>query len=222
MAAEGIQSMEICHIVGAMEPGCAIVPETGDLLIAADAGHAILAAQGLAPDWTVGDFDSLPEIPTGPKVLRYPVMKDETDMLLAVKLGLEQGYRSFCLYGGLGGRTDHTIANIQTLAYLAEHGAAGYLLGPEESITLIRPGRLHFHGYFPGTLSLFAYGGEARGVTLSGFRYPLNKATLSTDFPLGVSNEFANAAASVQFDMGRLLVIWSGVYERTKVWMQCK
>ena len=75
----------------------------------------------------VGDFDSLGQVPEGENIVRHPVMKDDTDMMLAVKLGLERGYTRFHIYGGMGGRTDHTIANIQTLAYIAGRGASAFL-----------------------------------------------------------------------------------------------
>ncbi|MCR5262595.1 MAG: thiamine diphosphokinase, partial [Clostridiales bacterium] len=73
----------------------------GDLVIAADAGYLYFNGKDIAPDLIVGDFDSLGEAPSGDNVVRHPVIKDDTDMMLAVKIGLERGYRIFMLYGGI-------------------------------------------------------------------------------------------------------------------------
>lgn len=107
--------MATCYIYGAMPCGSTEKLEEGDLLIAADGGYAYL--QGQKPDLVVGDFDSLGYVPEGEQIIRHPVQKDDTDMLLAVREGLKRGYRKFVLYGGIGGRLDHTIANLQVLAF---------------------------------------------------------------------------------------------------------
>lgn len=133
----------VCYIVGAMEPGeLRFAPHRPRLVIAADRGLYYLERRGIRPDLIVGDFDSLGRTPEGENVLRHPVEKDDTDMLLAVKEGLARGLKTFVLYGGLGGRPDHAYANLQTLTFLAERGAAGYLLG-RTSRASGRPGRGH-------------------------------------------------------------------------------
>ena len=183
-----------------------ILPENA-LLIAADGGFARLKALGKRPDLTVGDFDSLGYIPEGP-VLRHPVEKDDTDMLLAVREGLRRGCDTFLLYGGIGGRPDHTIANLQTLAFIRENGAHGVLCGSGYAATLIREEALTRPAAAAGTLSVFAYGGEACGVTLEGLYYPLTEGSLTPAFPIGVSNSFTGAPVRVCVRQGRLLVLW--------------
>ena len=124
--------METCYIFGAGDfTPCTIDLTSKDLVIAADGGYDYLIRLGLRADVVLGDFDSV----TSPDLwddaicekLTYPPEKDDTDMMLAIKLGLSRGYREFAIYGGLGGRLDHTIANIQSLTYLAGEGAAGIL-----------------------------------------------------------------------------------------------
>ncbi|MPN39983.1 Thiamine pyrophosphokinase [bioreactor metagenome] len=176
-------------------------------MIAADAGLISVRASGIEPNLVVGDFDSLGRLPDGISYIRHPVMKDETDMLLAVKAGEERGYKKFLIFGGLGGRTDHTFANIQTLCYISEHGGAGCLIGKGEAMTVFSDNILKFDNSFTGTVSVFAYGGIAYGVTLNGMKYPLNEATLVPSFPIGVSNEFV-ADGSVTVKKGSLLVMW--------------
>ena len=198
---------QICCIIGAMEPGEIVLPD-GALVIAADGGLEHLERRGIVPDLIVGDFDSLGWAPEGANVIRHPVEKDDTDMMLAVRTGLERGCRRFLLYGGLGGRLDHAYANLQTLVWLAEHGAQGWLLGKGMTATVIRNGRLDFAPGHQGTISVFCPNGEARGVDLAGLYYPLEDATLTSGFPLGVSNQFTGGAASVSVREGTLLVMW--------------
>lgn len=197
----------VCCVVGAMEPGKVCVPE-GALVIAADGGLRHLERQGIAPEWIVGDFDSLGSVPQGANVIRHPVDKDDTDMLLAIKTGLGCGCRDFLIYGGLGGRFDHAYANLQALGYLALRGARGWLLGGGLAASVVRGGRLDFAPGRRGTVSVFCPDGEARGVTLAGLRYPLRDAVLTSGFPLGVSNRFTGEAASVSVREGSLLVMW--------------
>ena len=107
-----------------------------DLIIAADGGLRHTQALGLNPDVILGDFDSLGYVPEDSRV--FPVEKDDTDAMLAVRLGLERGCTEFYLYGGLDGpRLDHTVANFQTLAYLATHGARGWLIGKDYIATVL-------------------------------------------------------------------------------------
>ena len=133
----------ICYIIGAWhgEDAC-IRPREGDFVIAADGGYAALQALGVTADLVVGDFDSLGYVPQAEEVVQHPVMKDDTDMMLAVKLGLDRGYRNFVLTGSVGGRLDHTLANLQTLMYLAQQGARGMLYGEGTVITVLKDGSL--------------------------------------------------------------------------------
>jgi len=197
----------ICCVVGAMEPGRLELPE-GALVIAADGGLAHLERRGLRADLIVGDFDSLGRVPEGANVIRHPVEKDDTDMMLAVKAGLARGCRRFLLYGGLGGRLDHAYANLQTLVWLAGHGAQGWLLGDGLAVSAVRNGRLEFDAAHQGTISVFCPDGEARGVDLTGLHYPLRDAVLTSGFPLGVSNRFTGQPAAVSVREGTLLVMW--------------
>jgi thiamine pyrophosphokinase len=201
---------KICNIAAALAFDNEISIRPGDLLIAADAGYEQLVKRGLKPDLIVGDFDSLGSIPESENIVRHPVMKDDTDLMLAIRLGLERGYKFFYIYGGLGGRLDHTIANIQALDFIAHNGGIGYLFGEAETVTVFADGVFSFPEGSDGIISVFAQGGIAEGVTLKGLLYPLNNATLTPSYPLGVSNEFTGSEASVTVKKGRLLVIWTG------------
>ncbi|MEG1878654.1 MAG: thiamine diphosphokinase [Pseudoflavonifractor sp.] len=186
------------------------MPRPGDFLIAADGGYAWLQDLGLTPDLVIGDMDSLNTPPTGVEVLRLPREKDDTDMLAAVRVGMEKGCRSFQIYGGTGGRFDHTLANLQLLAWLSQRQCAGVLYGTDWTATAVTEGALTLPPAEGDMLSVFAWGGDALGVDLVGLKYPLKDATLTCQMPLGVSNEFTGVPACVSVKTGTLLVVQQG------------
>ncbi|MBP1737126.1 MAG: thiamine pyrophosphokinase [Oscillospiraceae bacterium] len=199
----------LCYIFGAGT----ITPDSLCLaqpryVIAADAGLAYLQAHEIPADLVLGDFDSLGEIPEHPRLLLYPSQKNDTDMLLAVREGLSRGYQTFLLYGGMGGRLDHTIANLQTLSFLAERGAAGYLIGNGTAATAVKNGTLRFPHHCTGIISVFSFDGTAHDVTLRGLKYELSDYEMTSSFPIGVSNEFTGAPCSISVSDGTLLVLW--------------
>ncbi len=178
-----------------------------DYILAADGGLSHVRALGLEPDGVLGDFDSLGYVPRD--AARFPVEKDDTDAMLAVRHGLELGYRSFLLYGGLDGpRLDHTVANFQTLQFLCDRGAQGFLVGTDYIATVIKNGTVRFPKEASGILSVFCMGADAAGVTLTGLKYPLENARLSAGFPLGVSNRFTGTESTVSVTDGSLLVLY--------------
>ena len=178
-----------------------------DFIIAADGGFVHTQKLGITPDIIMGDFDSLGYTPDRANV--FPVEKDDTDAMLAVRRGLQLGYRKFVLYGSLDGpRLDHTVANFQTLQFLADRDAAGYLVGSGQLVTVVKNGSLTFPAGMEGTISVFCMGKDAEGVTLEGLYYPLENGTLTAGFPLGVSNHFTGAEAAITVRNGSLLVVW--------------
>ncbi len=208
-----------CIIVGAGELTVGEIPvKEGDFVIAADGGFAYCRRLGVEPDLILGDFDSLDEgnkraveairqeRPERVQVL--PVMKDDTDMLAAMKEGLKRGFRSFDIYAAAQGRRlSHTIANIQCLNYLKENGASGRLIEAGETVFLLRDETVEFVKEQKGFLSLFSLGDRAEGVTIRNMKYLLDRATVTNAFPVGVSNEFIGEAGSVTVESGTLLVI---------------
>ena len=208
-----------CIIVGAGELTVGEIPvKEWDFVIAADGGFAYCRRLGVEPDLILGDFDSLDEgnkraveairqeRPERVQVL--PVMKDDTDMLAAMKEGLKRGFRSFDIYAAAQGRRlSHTIANIQCLNYLKENGASGRLIEAGETVFLLRDETVEFVKEQKGFLSLFSLGDRAEGVTIRNMKYLLDRATVTNAFPVGVSNEFIGEAGSVTVESGTLLVI---------------
>lgn len=200
----------ICIIAGAGDfyEDAPIAPRAEDFVIAADAGYAALCRRGVRVDEVIGDFDSMGCVPEHPNVYRLPVEKDDTDMLFALRMGLKRGYREFHLYGGVGGRLDHTLANLQCLAWLARQGCRGYLYGDKCVLSAIYNESLRFKPLEDGIFSLFAHGGMARGVSIRGLKYTLDGADVGCDFPIGVSNAFIGQPAEVSVRDGVLIVVF--------------
>jgi thiamine pyrophosphokinase len=204
-----MKSRGVCIIIGAAEP---LPPkmrlQKDDYLIAVDGGYAITQQRNLKADAVVGDFDSLGRIPQHPNVITAPAEKDDTDMMMAIKLGLEKGYRVFHIYGGAGGRFDHTIANMQLLVYLSKRGARGFLYTAHHVITAITDSVMQFDAGYRGYVSVLAADSEVTGVTLKGLKYPLHNATVTNEFPIGVSNEFLGIESSITVEKGTVFIIF--------------
>ena len=200
--------MKTCVIFCAADFDCLAQPiGPEDCVLAADGGLRHTNALGITPDGILGDFDSLGYVPREGRV--FPVEKDDTDAMLAVRQGLDMGFRRFVLYGALGGeRLDHTVANFQLLGFLAAHGAQGFLVGEKIMATVLSGGTLEFPDSCTGILSVFCQGAPARGVSIRGLKYELENGTLSADFPLGVSNAFCGKKASICAGEGSLLILW--------------
>ena len=194
-----------------------------DLVIAVDGGLGYCSVLELEPDLILGDFDSVSEqereaiallkaqIPE--RIIQLPQEKDDTDTLAAIKIGLENGYVRFLIYGGTGGRLEHTFANIQCLLYLKNHGATGYLMDGSGMICVLQNEEVKLKDNLEGYMSLFSLGKEAKGVTIQGMKYELENATLTNDYPVGISNEFTGKEALVKVEDGELLMVINYVAE---------
>lgn len=198
----------ICYIVGAGDNyGLDFTPTSNDFVIAADAGIRYLEQCDITADLVIGDFDSLDGTPTHPNTTTLSAEKDDTDMLAAVREGIEAGYTNFHIYCGMGGRIDHTLANIQVLAYLSQNNMQGFLFGKDSVITAITNRKLSFDQIPSGYISVFSYTEKSEGVYLRGLKYELDNAVLTNTFPLGVSNEFIGKESSISVDNGMLLIV---------------
>lgn len=202
---------KICWIFGGAPVSSSynVVPPSGAYLIAADSGYSLIRRFGLIPNVLVGDFDSLTEdIPADCEVITAPAEKDDTDTMLAVKIAMSRGYKDITIAGSLGGRLDHTIANIQTLAYIVDNGGRGILVGERDTAEIFGAGEYGFSQNDNMYFSLFSFGEEAV-VTTMGTKYDLNSYQLTNRFPLGVSNEIISSECTLKIEKGRVLVIFS-------------
>ncbi len=199
--------MGTCYIVGAGDFYSGFEKRACDLVIAADGGYDALAARGIPCDLLIGDMDSISNVPKDCQMLRVPVEKDETDMYLAYLEGVRRGYSDFVIFGGVGGRIDHTFANYSLLICAKKKRHSIKLVDRDFDIFAIFNERLEILEKRGMPLSVFAFSGEALGVSISGCKYNAQNVTLSPDFPLGVSNTVTNDNATVEVKDGALLLM---------------
>jgi thiamine pyrophosphokinase len=201
--------MKKCIIIGAGDFTAPRGIDEGDLVIAADGGFDRLMEAGIRPHLFMGDMDSLRSpLPSDLEKITFPERKDYTDMYLAYLEGRERGYREFEIYGGTGGRGDHTFANISLLLAMSNEGCIGRMIASEGVYTVIKNESLTVSGEAGKYISVFAIGGKAEGVTIKGLDYEVENVTLTPDFPLGVSNKFTDKEAEISVKNGALLVIY--------------
>lgn len=185
--------------------------EENDLVLCADVAYLAAKKEGIEPNIIIGDFDhgenDAPSFSTA-EFIRVPSEKDDTDTMLCVKYALEKGADEILIVGGIGGRLDHTFANLQTLAYIEAHGAHGRLISEDNEAFLVQgdASLTRREGWY---LSVFAYDSVCTGVTLKGTKYEVDDVSLTTAFPLGVSNEIIADEALISVQNGTLLVILS-------------
>lgn len=202
--------MNTCYIFGAAEGEPKFFDKkNGDLIIAADAGFKLVEKLNIKPDIVLGDFDSLGFIPNDSEIIKHPVKKDDTDTLLAVKVGLQRGFKRFVIYGGVGGRYDHTLANFQTLSFVASNGGQAFLCGDDFTATALSLGKITFAKESNGPISVFSATTECE-VSEKNLLYVLDNETLKYDFPLGVSNEFIGKEAEITVHKGTAFILWQG------------
>ena len=194
-----------------------------DFVIAADGGLAYCGLLQIEPDLILGDFDSIGEaqqtaikkleLEIPDRIIRLKPEKDDTDMMAALRIGLENGYKDFRILAGTGGRFDHTFANIQSLLFLKQHDATGYLIDGNGMILVLQDEEVRFNKNLEGYLSCFSLGKTAEGVNMTGLKYPLQNAVLTNDYPIGISNEFIGEEAVISVEKGQLVLMLQYVVE---------
>ena len=186
-----------------------------DYVIAADSGMEFCYRSKLRPNCIIGDFDSV-----NPEVLStfreqadiewrdYIPEKDYTDSEIAVCTAMEKGSTCIHILGATGSRLDHVIGSIQLLSKIDEAGIEGRIIDANNRIRVIH-GRtvLTKENQFGKYVSILPLSTRITGITLTGFKYPLHLATITSDNTLGISNEIVEAEAVVDFDDGVAIII---------------
>lgn len=200
---------QTCVIFGAGEIGAPLPPQDDTCFyIAADAGYTSLRKAGVRPDLLIGDFDSLgAALPEDVPVIRLPVKKDVTDTDAAAAEGIRRGCTDFVFYGVLGGRPDHSLANLALLARLSQQGYSAKAYGAGFEIAAVTDGRISFPAGRIGAAAVFSWTDISEGVTIEGFQYTLQNGTLRSNFALGVSNSFTGQEAFAEVKKGTLIVM---------------
>lgn len=196
---------KVCSIICGSPEGA--LPEKPEgLIICADRGLDHALAAGIVPDIAVGDFDSASQLPPpGVRVIRAEPEKDDTDTILACETAISEGCDEIRLYCAMGGRIDHTIANIQTLELLRKRGVNAVMISESARIYLVHE-REAVIPAFRGYVSVFSYG-ETCIVSEYGMKYGIVRYRLDNAYPLGVSNEVAEKEGRIIVHGGTALVI---------------
>ena len=179
----------------------------GDFVLACDLGYAHCLLEGIVPDLILGDFDSYGgALPPGIPVLRYPVEKDDTDTMLAVRWASEQGFEAVRLCCAFGGRLDHLLSNVETLHYAAALGMAAEAEDEDTLLRILRPGS-HVLPYRAGrSLSLIPLTETVTGLNIRGAKYETENALLHKPTTLGQSNAFVTDV-TITFESGILALV---------------
>ena len=159
------------------------------------------------PDLVVGDFDSHEKPVTAAEVIALPREKDDTDTVYAAREAVRRGFDDFLLLGAAGGRLDHTLGNLSLLLWLEARGKTALLVDDFSDMEVVG-GREVLIGDSVPYFSLLNISGTARGVDITGAKYPLSNAEISADYQYGISNEvLPGQTAAVKVREGNLLLI---------------
>lgn len=218
-----------------------------DIIVAADGGAVYAARAGIVPNVIIGDFDSA--LPSGryeylydsigqnefdsaiakfcekSEIIRYPIEKDDTDLMLAIKLGISRGFKLFCIFGALGGAFYHNMASVQSFKYIAERGGIVCAVGKANTLICIGSGEAVFSEDFlpdaavspylkhrsktpgSGKFSLFSLSEKSFGVCIKNAKYELQDENISSSFPIGAGNSrIAGKRMSISVKDGIILI----------------
>ncbi len=197
-----------CIVVGAIDVNVKIEKHEDDFLIAADKGYLNCIKQNLDVDLLIGDFDSLKIVPDNIEKIKLNEIKDDTDVFDALMEGNKRGYKSFILYGVIGGRFDHTFANIQILLFLKNKGYEAKIIDEDRTYIILENESIKLPKKERGYLSVFSLSAISHGVTLKNLKYELKNAILTSEFPLGVDNEYIDKSPFIEVKDGKILLIY--------------
>lgn len=187
-------------------------PKTEDICIAADAGYANAKRLGERVDILIGDFDSVGDIPRDEvkDIREVPAEKDFTDTQIALELALEQGADEVIIVGGLGGRLDHTLANLGILEDMFDRRIHGYATDGQNRVHFIRSTSTLIARSAYKYISLLPADLTVKGVTMEGGKYPLkNKNLTRRNAGFAVSNEITGNVVFIAVKKGGLYIIES-------------
>lgn len=188
-----------------------------DIIIAVDKGLDALNKLNIVPNHIVGDLDSVNHsliecYKNNPKINihQYQPEKDYTDTDIALKLAISLRSSHITIIGALGKRMDHALANIHILTLALDANIPCKLLDNNNRIYLINNSHtIEKSNTYGKYISLIPLTSSVEGLTLTGFKYPLNKYLLTIGNSLGISNEIIDNTATICLKKGILIVIES-------------
>lgn len=181
----------------------------GDFVVCADRGYETALNAGVKPDLIIGDFDSCKaELPADCNIIRLNPQKDDTDTLCALKEAIKAGCDDFLLTGALGGRIDHTYANLSLLLFLTKNNCSGEIRNERETVRIISNSAYDAKNVKGKTFSVFPFCCESAVVTYEGrVAYPAENLKMTADFPIGVSNVFLEDNCKITVNNGVCVLV---------------
>lgn len=179
-----------------------------DFIICADKGYEYAQRAGIKPNLLVGDFDSLIQVPdNNVEIVSLNTHKDDTDTMHCVAIAIERCYSDIVILGGIGGRFDHTFANLCTLEYASNRGANVTLVRENEIVEFKSKGTYEYNNLKGCTFSLFPFGCNEAVISYIGdVEYPLTHHPVTSYSALGVSNIFNSDSVKIAVEEGQVLV----------------
>ncbi len=183
-----------------------------DFIICADGGVEHALALGCSPDVVIGDMDSISKESESKlkgeetKFIRFSRDKNESDGELAVDYAVDQGYTKIIIFGLLGRRIDHVIANLFLPMIFQDDGVDIRLIEGDQEIFIVRE-YAEIKGTIGDQISFIPIKGDAEGVTTKGLKFPLKNENLQFGYSRGLSNVFASPAVIISLKKGELLVV---------------
>ena len=178
-----------------------------DFFIACDKGYLYAKKLNIKPNIIVGDFDSAKKPKNVENVIKVSKIKDDTDTSLAVKYALKNGYKDIDIICALGGRIDHTLANISLMKYVVEHKGVVKIISNSATLMVFTKGKIRINKDNNKYLSIFSLSDKSKIDYIKGTKYDIKNLILKSSFPLGVSNEFKNKLAEIKISKGVVLII---------------
>ena len=203
--------MKRCVIVGGADIGnYGFIREKlrgDDDVIFCDSGLKHMAHLQVKPSLIVGDFDSHENPRLDVETIVLPREKDDTDTVFAVKEAVKRGFEEFLLIGVVGARLDHTLGNVSILLFLDSLGKKGRIIDDYSEMEIVSGTPVFIGGEY-AFFSLLNITGCAKGITVTGAKYPLQNGEISCDYQYGISNEvLPGKTAMVSVARGKLLLI---------------
>ena len=187
--------------------------EKYDYIICADGGANHTYKMGIIPNFIVGDLDSAEDNiidyykNNNVKFEKFPSKKDETDTELCIYLANKLKCEEIHIIGALGGRLDHTLANINILSNTKSLNIKSKIISEKEEVFIAIDEKVEIEGRAGDIISIIPINGDAYGVTLENLEYPLNNYNMKFGIPLGISNIMLDTKCTIKVEKGSLLII---------------
>ena len=178
-----------------------------DYVIYCDSGLKHIPGLQVQPSLIVGDFDSHENPGLDIETIVLPREKDDTDTVFAVKEALRRGFDHVLLLGVVGARLDHTLGNLSILLHLDALGKHGCIIDDYSELEIVSSQPVSVCDRY-AFFSLLNITGCAKGITVTGAKYPLQDAEIPVTYQYGISNEvLPGETAVISVSDGKLLLV---------------